>query len=497
MYVGQSQTFSSSVSGGIPPYAYQWYLNNAAVSGATDVSWTFAPAQAGFYNVYLNVTDSLNSKAQSNIVNDIQVYNQYPLTTSTNYGTVSPSSSQYNEGSTISISATAPVAATGERYVWLGWIGSGVGSYTGMNNPASITMNGAITETASWTHQYYLTVSSPYGTTSGQGWYNTGATAYAGLSTGTVSGGTGTQYAFSGWSGDASGTNYTQSSGITMNAPKTATANWKTQYFLTVSSAYGTAGGAGWYDSGASAYATVTPLAVAGAAGTQYVFTGWGSDASGTNSQSNPIVMSGAATATAIYKTQYYINVTSAHSDSAHGDPTPSAWVDAGTDFSVSVKSPADTVPYNHRFVCVGYSVDDGAPKTGTSYDLTDVDAPHTLVFNWKQQFWIVFKQEGLPKDLKANVTVDSVTHTLPYSDWFDQGATVKFTFDGQLPSGFGAQYVLSSTSNASPLNVESSYYVESNYIRQYTIEMYSVVAVPIVLVCLAAAIILLRRRRR
>jgi hypothetical protein len=101
-----------------------------------------------------------------------------------------------------------------------------------------------------------------------------------------------------------------------------------------------------------------------------------------------------------------------------------------------------------------------------------------------------------LPEDLIANNTVDSVTYNLPYADWFDQGATVEFTNSNPLPSGFGTQYV-SSTSNASPLRVESSIDVESSYVKQYTAEMYAVIAVPIILVCLAAAIILLRRRRR
>jgi hypothetical protein len=37
--------------------------------------------------------------------------------------------------------------------VWVSnWTGSGNGSYSGPNNPASITTNGPITETATFTH---------------------------------------------------------------------------------------------------------------------------------------------------------------------------------------------------------------------------------------------------------------------------------------------------------------------------------------------------------
>jgi hypothetical protein len=65
--VGQSQTFSSTVSGGTLPYVYQWYLNSDPVSGANDSTWTFTPASEGSYTVYVNVTDNVNVTAKSNI----------------------------------------------------------------------------------------------------------------------------------------------------------------------------------------------------------------------------------------------------------------------------------------------------------------------------------------------------------------------------------------------------------------------------------------------
>jgi hypothetical protein len=66
MDVGQSQLFTSSVTGGTSPYSYQWYLNGTAVSGATGSTWTFAPLSSGSYTVYLQVTDAVGQVATSN-----------------------------------------------------------------------------------------------------------------------------------------------------------------------------------------------------------------------------------------------------------------------------------------------------------------------------------------------------------------------------------------------------------------------------------------------
>ncbi len=68
MDVGQSQLFTSSVTGGTSPYAYQWYLNGSPVSGATSPTWTFTPASAGSYTVYVKVTDDVGDQATSNTV---------------------------------------------------------------------------------------------------------------------------------------------------------------------------------------------------------------------------------------------------------------------------------------------------------------------------------------------------------------------------------------------------------------------------------------------
>jgi hypothetical protein len=64
--VGQSVTFTSTVSGGYPPYTYQWYLDGNPVSGATSDTWTFTSISSGTYYVCLKVTDDKGDTAQSN-----------------------------------------------------------------------------------------------------------------------------------------------------------------------------------------------------------------------------------------------------------------------------------------------------------------------------------------------------------------------------------------------------------------------------------------------
>ena len=71
---------------------------------------------------------------------------QYYLTTGAAAGgAASPGSGWTNSGASLSISATAS-----NGYTFSGWMGGGSGSYSGNDNPAAITMNGPITETATF-----------------------------------------------------------------------------------------------------------------------------------------------------------------------------------------------------------------------------------------------------------------------------------------------------------------------------------------------------------
>lgn len=181
--------------------------------------------------------------------------------------------------------------------------------------------------------QNYLTVISPYGTPGGQGWYNAGKTAYASVSTGVVDHGNGTRHVFSSWNQDASGANYVQSNPILMNGPKTAMANWKTQYLLTVRTNpenITTIPGEGWHNSSTNAV-----LAAPLVAGWQFAY--WEIDGVPQGIGTNPVTLNVTKPHTA---TAYYI-----HHDVAVSNVAPLksiAWINGSIRVNVTVTNLGD-----------------------------------------------------------------------------------------------------------------------------------------------------------
>ncbi|HLJ44419.1 MAG TPA: nidogen-like domain-containing protein [Bryobacteraceae bacterium] len=163
--------------------------------------------------------------APSTPVNYTAVYGtEYYLTvTAGTGGSVSPASGYYNSGTTVQIAA---VPAAG--YAFTGWTGSGSGSYTGTANPAVLTTNSPIAETANFAPfvvQYSLTTNvSPAGAgavtvspTSANGMYNAGSVVQ-------ITAAANSGYLFAGWLGDLSG--LTNPQNLTMNGAHTVTATF-------------------------------------------------------------------------------------------------------------------------------------------------------------------------------------------------------------------------------------------------------------------------------
>ena len=179
----------------------------------------------------------------------------------------------------ISIDGNAPISGT---------------SYTFTNVQANHTVAFSLQE------QYYLTVISPESVTTGTGWYNKGSTATVSVSSNTVNGDSSIRKIFAGWTGDAAGTG-TMSEPITIDGPKTATANWKTQYQVT----YATSGNVlpiaapstEWVNSGASTTG-IFPTSVTNSGGNTRSIFGY---------DNRPAIVAEPIIVTGIYKTQYLV----------------------------------------------------------------------------------------------------------------------------------------------------------------------------------------------
>ncbi len=117
-------------------------------------------------------------------------------------------------------------ASSAKRYVWSSTAGL-ADAQTG-----SLMIADAGTVTASFNTQYQLTATSAHSSASGSGWYPAGSYATAAVSSSTEMSGSAVRYVFSGWSGAGNSELYTY---ILMEGPRTVTANWVTQYQVTVS----------------------------------------------------------------------------------------------------------------------------------------------------------------------------------------------------------------------------------------------------------------------
>jgi outer membrane protein assembly factor BamB len=149
MDIGQSQLFAADVTGGTSPYTYQWYRNGTAIPGATNTSWTFTPNSAGFYNVYMNVTDGVSFTAKSNIAN-ITVSPTLTIN-------ISPSSVVMDVGQSRSFNSTISGGTFPFTYQWYYENGTEVSGATDPNwtftpsSPEAFSIYANVTDTASFT----------------------------------------------------------------------------------------------------------------------------------------------------------------------------------------------------------------------------------------------------------------------------------------------------------------------------------------------------------
>jgi hypothetical protein len=181
------------------------------------------------------------------------------------------------------------------------------------------------------------------------------------------------------------------------------------------------------------------------------------SDIADPSAYSTTVLIDGAKTVIASYVIQYYICV-----NSAHGSPTASAWVDERSSLAVSVISPTEVVSADHQWVCSGFNIDDGASEEGTIYTFSSIEAPHTISFNWREQFWITFAQSDVGADFTgAVVTIDGTNYTVDgVSFWWNSESIHSFSFLSPLIVNANRQYVWNTTTGLSNAQSSNSFQV-------------------------------------
>jgi hypothetical protein len=167
-------------------------------------------------------------------------------------GSVFPGSGWYDAGSRIEISAT-PFT----DYFFYRWEGVGKGSYSGNISSHLIIMDEPILQKALF--RIPVEVSSPYGTTSGGGWYRKGEAVKISVSPTSIDHGNGTRCVFSGWYDNTRLLSSDSQTSLIVEKASRIVAAWNTQYLLSASSLYGDVSGGGWYNKGSTATLSVSP----------------------------------------------------------------------------------------------------------------------------------------------------------------------------------------------------------------------------------------------
>ena len=181
-----------------------WSVTNPLTGSGSTEQWISSQTISG------SVTSSSPTTAGTGTLT-FTYQNQYKQTatsspaTGSGYITVdsvaqsTPYSAWWNSGSAHTIAATSTVTITSgqSQYSYSSWSDAGAQSH-------SVSPTSATTYTANFQLQYYFTVSSAQGgSPTGQNWYNDGTSVSATVTT-PLSGGTGTQYTTTGWTGTGS-----------------------------------------------------------------------------------------------------------------------------------------------------------------------------------------------------------------------------------------------------------------------------------------------------
>ncbi len=290
---------------------FEWLPNDAHViattspqSGGAGIRYTWSDWSDGGA-ISHTVTPTANTTYTATF--DLQ----YQLTTDDGGagGVVTPPTSWRTPGEVVAITATPDVA-----YDFAGWTGVGNGSYTGPDSLASVTMNGPITQTASFDPKMLITVATvPSGrpiTVDGVGYTSPRSFAWLPGDAHTIAVASpqtsgGSRYTFTSWS-DGGAMSHT----VNPTVVTTYTASFSTEYYLTMRATTG-----GSVTPASAWFAAGTVVDIDASPDSNYTFQGWSGSGSGSYSGSNAaasVTMNGPITQDATFYQEGYSGIPTA-----------------------------------------------------------------------------------------------------------------------------------------------------------------------------------------
>jgi hypothetical protein len=251
------------------------------------------------------------------------------------------------------------------------------------------------------------------------------------------------------------------------NRDVTTEAIYQLQYPLVIQTNFGgqnqTEPQAGKYWCNASSPVPVRAIAPSAVAGENYTGLVWILEgATNSSSTNNPlsIMMNGPINATALWRHEYSLTVTS-----QYGTPTPTTkWFEAGTPFNASVTSPLSGST-GTQYVCTGWTGTGNVPSSGASLttDFT-LDQPSTIQWNWKTQYLLTVRTD--PTGLNPRPSVN------PAGTWRDSNAQVVCTAQ-QVADGYAFQqwtgsagYTYPNGVNSINITMDGPYDITAQYVR-------------------------------
>jgi hypothetical protein len=249
-----------------------------------------------------------------------------------------------------------------------------------------------------WMTGYNLTIQSDFGNITGSGNYS----AYASITIPApqfVNISNGVREKFVQWVGTGEGSyqGNQATAHVILYGNVKETAIWQRQYYLNATTPYGTVSGSGWYNNNTLANVSLTANIVEVSPGVREVFTGWSDNIS---FRSLRINVNRPESIHAIWKRQYYLNVTTNYSN-----VTGSGWYDANTTANVSVSNNIIPINSSERLAFLRWS----NGYVGTRITLT-VKGPTTINAVFEKQYKTTFQAENSNGQNLTNVSYYNVS---------------------------------------------------------------------------------------